>query len=185
MKIIFLDIDGVLNSYSDHKDLPRYSYWKKPAARKEKPDSLMWYQYEIGPPYVELLNKIVEATGAKVVISSSWRIKFKHTEIAKLLKHRGFKGEVIDQTPMKLSYVDRGTEIRWWLDGAIEDGKDIEGFVILDDIGFYGFIHEPPEGRIDLRPHFVKTEDQDGLKDHNVDEAIDILMNKELEIGVV
>jgi len=52
MKIIFLDIDGVLNTYAEQgKHGPNY----------------------VDPKKVERVKKIVGATGAKIVISSNWR----------------------------------------------------------------------------------------------------------------
>ena len=56
MKIIFLDIDGVLNS----------SEYRKRMGRK-------YYSEIIDRSKMPLLKKIVEATGAKIVLSTSWR----------------------------------------------------------------------------------------------------------------
>lgn len=53
MKIIFLDVDGVLNSVQDGYSI------------RLRTDS-----------HLKLLQHIVKETGAKIVLSSSWRIGF-------------------------------------------------------------------------------------------------------------
>ena len=55
-KVIFLDIDGVLNT----------KYWH---AQKEKDQ----YGYTFDATAVANLAKIIEKTGADIVISSSWK----------------------------------------------------------------------------------------------------------------
>lgn len=118
MKIIFLDIDGVLNNFSTlHKfDL-------------DDPAEML------DPLCVSNLNKIIEKSSAKVVISSSWRFMHHFEDLAKILEKKGFKGEVIDQTP-EIFYIRkgeeacRGDEIEDWIKNSKEP---IEAFVILDD----------------------------------------------------
>ena len=53
MKVIFLDVDGVLNSKQDDYSI------------KLRTDS-----------HLNFLRMIVKSTGAKIVLSSSWRIGF-------------------------------------------------------------------------------------------------------------
>ena len=141
MKLIFLDIDGVLNN----------ELWY----RSDKYDALSnefktcTHEFhdlaQFDPLCVENLNRITEQTGAKIVVSSSWRIGREVSELQDLLAKAGIKGEVIDKTP-KLWFerpedypyysVPRGCEIKAW----IEMNKDILGdkvsklsYVILDD----------------------------------------------------
>ena len=57
MKIIFLDIDGVLNS-----DI----YYRK-VDRSVKD----WTRFD--PKAVELINKLIDEFSAKIVVSSTWR----------------------------------------------------------------------------------------------------------------
>ena len=58
-KYLFLDVDGVLNSVSWYRE-----EWNKNHA---------YPQGDFDPKCVELVNRIVEETGCKVVVSSSWR----------------------------------------------------------------------------------------------------------------
>ena len=107
MKIIFLDVDGVLNSFEDG------------------------YSFDLETDYhFKLLQKIVRDTDAKIVLSSSWRIGLKwHRESVLIDRLKEYDMDIIDCTPI-LNGCCRGDEIRKWLDKTIED---IEQFVILDD----------------------------------------------------
>lgn len=129
MKIIFLDIDGVLN----HQAYYESDRWDKSGKR----DS------DIDPKSVEILNGIIKNTGAKVVISSTWRIGRTIEELQQALERKGFTGEIIDFTD-RLFFTGggnytacRGDEIYKW----IKDNEELIGskyyeyksYVILDD----------------------------------------------------
>lgn len=118
MKIIFLDIDGVLNVISQGRD---------------EFGSIFHKHLENN------LRKVIEATGAKIVISSTWRMNGLEAMQSMWLK-RGLAGEVIDVTPdcaQLVSYgtmeyydaVERGHEIQDWLDKHPE----VTRYVIFDD----------------------------------------------------
>ena len=59
MKVIFLDVDGVLNSNYSHSISTNEKGW-------------MWD--EISDFHLEKLKRIVDETDAKIVLSSSWRV---------------------------------------------------------------------------------------------------------------
>jgi hypothetical protein len=108
MKIIFLDIDGVLNNRESLKN-----------------------GVQIVPDLVLLLEDICDKTGAKIVISSSWRILHSQEEIEFVLNCAGLsRGSVIGYTP-RLSGDKRGEEIKAWMDEVEE--ITVDNFVILDD----------------------------------------------------
>lgn len=137
-KIIFLDIDGVLNGYN---------FWSltgwKIACKLNIRD---WYRTHIRKPFgiheekVRHLSKIIEKTNAKVVMSSSWRYGWwktpyeKQTENQKRLTDllKKYNIEVIDITP-KLLDGRRDTEIQTWIKNH---SNEIYSFVILDDEKF-------------------------------------------------
>lgn len=123
MKIIFLDIDGVLNHEAFYK------------ARHENKSEIEYPYSEIDPISVQILNTLCEESGANVVISSTWR----HSGIEyckDALEKVGFTGEIIDITPTHESRF-RGLEILDW----IKSNEDLIGdryynfteYVILDD----------------------------------------------------
>ena len=109
-KIIFLDIDGVLNVMSREFDE---------------------FGQLFNPIFVNNLAYIIEKTNAKLVISSFWRyrgLKF----MRNLWKYRNLPGEIIGITPDFINDDDsvRGDEIKSWL----ETNKDIvETYCIIDD----------------------------------------------------
>ena len=163
MKAIFLDIDGVLNDSNP-------ANFVSSACRLHLPDEL--YNLEdIFPIYINRLNNIIEATQAKIIISSSWRDTHPIAIIEKMFVMKGFKypGSVIDKTnklkPINIGvnheYPDRGDEIADW----IKWNSPIESFTILDDWKFEHFNMFPER--------FVHI--QDGLEDKHVEKAIKIL----------
>jgi hypothetical protein len=118
IKVIFLDIDGVLNVIPT--DYDEYGA----IFHKHFEDNLRW---------------IIEETGAKIVISSTWRFDGLK-KMRDMWSFRGLPGEVIDITPdchdlvnegrfEYFDHVDRGHEIDYWLEGR----TDIENYVIIDD----------------------------------------------------
>ena len=139
-KIIFLDIDGVLNGYNFWSLLG----WKL-ACLSHSEYIKDWYR-KISDPCgiheskVKRLSKIIKKTDAKVVMSSTWRGMFwkvpynektyNQKKLVDLLNK--YNIEVIDITP-KSSDGRRDKEILAWL-SKHED--EVENFAILDDERF-------------------------------------------------
>jgi len=114
-KIIFLDVDGVLNSKST---IPKRKI------------------IEIDKIHVDLLNQIITAhPDVRFVLSSTWRkpsVKI-HRNIYELLKENGFIGQFIGETPIFFNR-SRGMEIEAWLEDNLSKKELKESkFVILDD----------------------------------------------------
>jgi len=116
MKLIFLDIDGVLNSNN----------WFKHCDEVLGKGQLT---NNFCPEAIEELNHIVKTTEAKVVITSTWRVLQSKKELQKHFKEEGLNCEIIDTTPVLKT--ERGIEIQTWLD---QTKLTIEAFVIIDDI---------------------------------------------------
>ncbi len=186
MKIIFLDIDGVLNN-DDTTD---------------KVDGFTG----LHPPLIANFNKIIDAhPDAKIVISSTWRkcLPFlkaytNFEELKKLLADRGLKGEIIDHTPIKMSYISRGGEISMWLDDNAKK-LGVDQYVALDD-DTHGMerARKPRQqswqtdeeyaedlaafqGDHDLASHHVRTFEIVGLSESKALQAIDVLNGKLIE----
>lgn len=119
MKVIFLDVDGVLNSDEYFNSI------------KDKKINTIENQIDINK--VKLLKQAVNTTGAKLVLSSSWR----HTKNANNLKALLLNyGMIVDSTPFLNN--ERGKEIKKWL----EEHKNVEDYVILDDEIFKSYDEE-------------------------------------------
>ena len=156
--IVFLDIDGVLNSEQ---------WYARAASRKGEPNtqpptqgSLL--ERSIDPACVQRLNRLLQRTCAVVVVSSFWRKKHQVSEIVSIIEARGFCGEVIGATASDNSALSRGEEITGWLKKNVPRGV---AFVVLDD-----------EIETGLPPELVVVTSRDtGLTDEDVVRAIQIL----------
>lgn len=135
MKIIFLDIDGVLNGYN--KWTSRIVRISRLLHIKPKYIRRIINVFEIKERYVRRLSKIISSTGAKVVMSSSWRFVYWNIPYKDMWKDQRrlydllhkYNIEIIDITPSSKTGI-REEEINEWLDTT---DINIESFVILDD----------------------------------------------------
>lgn len=105
MKILFLDVDGVLNYAGCVYRMPRSNG-----------------TLGVDPKQVAMVRRIVRDTGCKVVLSSSWRLYKPDAEYIKK------KIDYIDVTPDHRGTTDRGCEVIAWL---AEHPTDVHA--ILDD----------------------------------------------------
>ena len=148
-KVIFLDVDGVLNS-------AKFDRWLQERHMK------YYYGYELLDQNALLnLQDIVFVTGADIVLSSSWRLSRSCSErLRQQLLPYGL--QFIDKT-VCLRQEDRGEEIKEWLSRHPE----VDHFVILDD---------DDEFKDDLlKNNFVKTTFEEGLLEQHAAKAIEIL----------
>lgn len=159
MKIIFCDVDGVLNN----------DKWFENLLTETKVTDTMslWPGGHLDPDNIINLDRLVCETGARIVLSSAWRSHISCEMLAHLLRDRGYTGpEFIGRTPrltpLDGGYTYRGHEIQAWLD---EHGADVTSIVILDDM----------EDMVHLSDRYVKTDPLVGLTDADVDRAIKIL----------
>lgn len=157
MKVIFLDIDGVLNSDRSIFALPMKTI-----------KSSYRYNYlvsKVDPVAVAILNKIIKETDAKIVVSSANRKVF-GMGIADVLADMGVVGEVIGITGTTGG--NRGTEIADWLEFNVMSfaGDPTTNYVILDDS--CDMLEEQ-------LPHFVRVDPAVGLAFPDMRKAIEIL----------
>ena len=159
-KIIFLDVDGVLNSQSYR-------------LRCKLNDNSEW---EIDEECVKNLKTIVDKTGADIVLSSTWRrMKDSHRLSIRL-------NMILDKYGLHISgktpwiHGERPEEIKLWLDDYIFKGNEVKSFVILDD----DFSIDDYK-KYGLENNVVKTsfyEENGGLREEHVKQAISILERK-------
>ena len=121
MKIIFLDVDGVLNS----KD-----WLENNRVRTEN---------SVNPEKVKLLAEIVQKTNAEVVLSSTWRYIPEHPMFMYLTDILGQNGIRIHSFTPKLDG-DRPKEIKAWIEKQEEEIQfvSIEDDFSEDDYRKYG-----------------------------------------------
>lgn len=118
-KIIFLDFDGPIATRHTHAAAK---------ADTEGLDRVESAKY-LDPVLVGHVEAICAATGAEVVLSTSWVTIHGVNTCIKYLTEKGLSpGRVTGATPRRMSNYFRGNEISWWLD----NNPDVE-YVILDD----------------------------------------------------
>lgn len=151
MKVIFLDVDGVLNE-------------------RNTPTRTKTHMIFIDEEKLFRLKRIVDATDAKIVLSSTWRYDRDDAryngdflELQEAFRSVGL--DFYSYTPVDAIGIRRGMEIRAWLGLHPE----VDRFIILDD-ELYDFEERG------LLPHLVKTDFADGgLTEKHTREAIELL----------
>lgn len=189
MKIIFLDIDGVLNCESAYRNGEcQYQEWIWEDGRKDH------YQ-RFCVRSKELLNKLIDETGAKIVISSTWRhsgIEF----MRKVWKMEEMSGDIIGITPSlrtKGLDIPRGLEIAYFLNNDLQfnhinwdevvqqeymDKSGVENYIIIDD---------DSDMLYNQRKHFVHVlpspRNKDGFNQHYYEIAKSMLEKTVIELN--
>lgn len=151
-KLIFLDIDGVLDTYKS--------------------------RYQLDPVLMERLGTLLAHTDAKIVVSSSWRSNDVASTVEFMTDSDNpsvgshpfpFTDKVVGITPILYSVIDgdidrpatRGEEIAAYL-----KAHPCDNYVILDDCD---------EMLRDQWPHLVLVNDEVGLTEADVEKAVGIL----------
>jgi hypothetical protein len=175
-KILFLDVDGVLNCSDWYQE--RYDKVRAGQIVREHPVD------EFSPSIVAKLNKITDATGAEIVISSTWRLGRSLDELRALFTEVGITAHVLDKTPFFGSIdgytIPRGCEIEAWLDEhkfqrinwSLKRQKE---FAELSEVDNYVIFDDDSDMLYNQREHFIKTSQKTGLSDCDVDIAIELL----------
>jgi len=141
IKIVFLDFDGVIIT-------PESSFRRIGPLEAAHPKA------------IEALNYLLSETGARLVISSTWREDYSVEELRKLLKGWGVAAEILGTTPL---LDQRSEEIQSWLD---ECSLPIGAFVILDDMTDMGH----------LASRLINTDFETGLTMSHAVAARDLLI---------
>lgn len=161
MKIVFLDIDGVLNNlrhtrmldekglgngFGDHGALRRGEFTKATVG--------------FDPLSVYAFQRLLEDTDALTVVSSTWRINYSPEQLRSLFKPFNCNPRIFDVTPGGGGF--RGKQVEQWL----TTHPSVESFVCLDD-------------DTDFHPHqsLVQTDAEVGLTIRGFRTARNILNN--------
>ena len=163
MKVIFLDVDGVINS----------NFWLE-GHQQEISDGTL-----IDKEKIELVSKIVNKTGAVLVMHSGWRFWFDNTmqpirkeaqNLIDLLLDSGLR--IYAMTPdltteeirkTKMFSKVKAAEIFLWL----KQNPNIDKWIVLDDIDLHN-------DELSIRQ--VRTNAEIGLTEKDVDIAIEMLL---------
>lgn len=159
MKVIFLDVDGVLNHDHTKETIEGFPF--------------------VSDEQLQLLKELVDCTGAKLVLSSTWRRGWYCKDyisepdasdrqdirlfeaLCKKLNEYGL--DLLDYTD---DFGPRGKEIKDWL--TKWSGEAIESFIILDDMD-----------ELEMAPYgdrLVQTSFCEGLQETHIQKAIKLLI---------
>jgi hypothetical protein len=161
MKVLFLDIDGVLNCM-----------FPTPSPDYEWVDLEEW-RYGFNPTLVARLRYVIGNTGCKIVVSSSWRHHKNYAPYRPESNWRDVLAEKLHMTRDELFAGEtpydpsgqRGIEIKQWL---YEHEDIVDSWCVVDD------------EVVDIEPHIdpkhiVKTDMRRGLTKEDAERIIDVL----------
>ena len=130
MRIVFLDIDGVLLSRAAW-DLPANTKLLLENERRAMSTSEFSSLTTFDPVAVMLVNRLCRRTGARLVLCTTWRYSYGAAETRAKLVEQGIEEGLFheswscpEQTP-----IDKSLDIMRWL----EDACSVQDFVALDD----------------------------------------------------
>lgn len=149
--VLFLDFDGVVNDWA----APSAEYldaWNN--HRRDEPWRLLL------PRLVAKVEHLATVIEAVVVVSSTWRLLYRWTEVVDFLRRQGLSAPLAGTTPDE---GDRGADITEYL----RRHPDVTNYVVLDD--------DIDAARIPDPTRFVYINPTKGITDVDVERAIEIL----------
>ncbi|MBQ6523527.1 MAG: hypothetical protein IJI12_02565 [Atopobiaceae bacterium] len=156
MKAIFLDIDGVIATPTS----VRLNYLLGRGPDRQRFDTVS----------LTYLRRLVAATGAIVVLTSTWREDMQTGDpyvnaiMDNLFAQLEDAGAPVSSLTPIIQTADRSAEIGAWL-----DEHPCEAYVIFDDLARFADRPEVVEG------HLVLIADSEGIRHHHFQQALQIL----------
>lgn len=168
MKVIFLDIDGVLcleNQFGTRFNKANFVGMKS--------DILVRFD-DFDIPAIKALNRILKETGAEIVVSSDWRRYATVAELGTYFNYHGIAKLPIGKTIMVSSnmrrfskVVDHDSERVDEINLYISEHPEIKQWIALDDMDLSA-----------LGPNFIRIMSENGLNEKEyIDKAI-LLLNQ-------
>ena len=184
MKIIFLDIDGVLNCEEAYRSGGcQYTEWIWEDGRKDHYQRFCSWSKD-------LMNKLIRETGAKIVISSTWR----HSGIEFMRKE--MEGEIIGITPSLRNdaiHIPRGMEIEYYLKEDLKfnhinwDKETQRDYMTKSKVDNYIIIDDDSDMLYRQRNHFVHVlpspRNKRGFNEKYYDQALDKLSKDVIDLN--
>lgn len=156
MKLIFLDIDGVICTSACYG-----------IGKNNK-----WDVYMFDSKAVAVLNFILQETGAEIILSSDWKNDHTLQEMREIFSHFGVIRGPIGFTPNSKTYTGmnleggRADEIKMWL--KIHAWKDDVTYVVIDDL---------PMGEFFPNNFVLCPREQEGIKRNGLKDNILTILN--------
>lgn len=166
MKIIFLDIDGVLATHKQYM-MNRKKFWDKNPLAKE-----LKIPYPFDPKCIKIFNEILDDTGADIVLSSDWREHFSLEDLDKIFKFNGVNKSPVDITISELASFGNQIMNRAFQIGEYVTRNNITNYVVIDDLNISNFMSITGDDN-----KFVLTDDFEGLKKLSLKNKIIKILN--------
>ena len=146
--IVFLDLDGVINSESSEELIHDFS---------------IGHTYD--PKLCIVLNSLFSEVEVDVVVSSTWRFGRGAYELEKVLETIGVYCNVIGVTPFNGNFHEpRGNEIELWL----ASHGNPKNFIIIDDDN---------DMKEDQLSRFIEVDCSVGFTQSNLERSLTLLRN--------
>lgn len=157
--ILFCDLDGVVNSETFYTKRANGKYGDKPYPLSE-----------FDPEAVAQVNRVIEETGAKFVVSSSWRFD---KDLKNIFEQVGFSNECLDFEITPYLGTIRGLEIKKYMEDYLDRHPEdkIESYCIIDDD--IDMLYEQKDNFVNCDAYYG------GLTKEKADEVIKILNKKQ------
>ena len=174
MNIIFLDVDGVLNTTKSNELMWYHKIYSYDKYKINKMDSngniiqifdndLIFNKPFVGEGVLNIacilrLKHIIDnVDNLRIVMSSYWRLSpWKMSSLKYYLKMYGINPDIIIDCTPRMTF-SRATEILYW----VEHNNHIKNWIAIDDM------------YLNLeKNHYVQTDPDIGLTDENVEEII-------------
>lgn len=152
-KVLFLDIDGVLNSRT---------FYEANVQEISRESSAFWRSVaELDPNACAMVNQLCEDEDLKLVISSTWRKLHDVHKLEAMFHKKGLFAEIIGTTP-SINNAPRGREIEHFIKN--HPALEIEAYVIVDD-----------DSDMLAGQFFVRTEWSVGIQPENIEQIREVL----------
>lgn len=156
-KFLFLDIDGVLNSYSKIKDAVEHNKGISSHKILIHPNGVDW----VSVPLLDKVQKMIENNNLIVIGISTWFDSDESLEIISNL----LGINILDKTECTSGTRERALSVLNWLEKHDYSPESGDGFAILDDSPYYNY-------------PFVKVDAKSGVQSKDIEKAILLIKQK-------
>ena len=187
MKLIFLDHDGVIalsNNWGGRtKKFAKYRS-ANPDASKDIKDAPVSFRFDdFDKKAIKILNKILEETGAEIVVSSDWKLYATLEELGEYYEEQGIIKKPIALTDNLKDCTVHGDDFIWstmWdseqmrtieIKQHLHDHPEVTHWVAIDDLNM-GKIGEPWKDLWAIDNFVLTPKSNEGIKQLGIKEKI-------------
>lgn len=167
MKVIFLDIDGVLATNKQFFTNTA-NFWKKNEWARE-----LKVPYPFDKGCVDIFNSILEQTDAEIVLSSDWKLHWDLIDLDTIFKENGVNKSprfLTKNEDVSMTWIERN---RAYQIGMFIQDFNITDYVVIDDLDLHSFMETRGDDK-----NFIQTRSDMGLKQQNIKEKIIKVLTK-------